>query len=153
MEKKVLVINGPNLNMLGVREPSIYGSMTLNELNDKMNQEAKNKGISLTFKQSNHEGVIIDAIQAAIHSFDGIIMNPGAFTHYSYAIADAIAAIGLPLVEVHLSNIYRRESFRHHSVIANVAVGQISGLGSYGYIAAIHFFADYFNAERMNKRE
>ncbi len=142
--KKVLVIQGPNLNMLGKREPAIYGSDTLEDFNQRMEQAAYVHRLSLTFFQSNHEGEIIDRLHQAMGKYDGIIINPGAFTHYSYAIADAIAAISIPTIEVHISNIYKREAFRQHSVIAAVAIGQISGLGIYGYLAAISYFDAYF---------
>ncbi len=143
--KKILILNGPNLNMLGIREKSVYGSNTLEDLYCKMQDVATEKNIELSFFQSNHEGELIDKIHQAKDDHDGIIMNPAAFTHYSYAIADAISAVSIPLVEVHISNIYEREEFRHHSVIASVAIGQISGLGLYGYIAALLFFIDYLS--------
>ncbi|OEF95504.1 type II 3-dehydroquinate dehydratase [Vulcanibacillus modesticaldus] len=144
MKKRILVLNGPNLNLLGKREPKIYGTTTLEEVNKQMLQIAEEKNLELTFFQSNHEGELIDHIHDAMGNFDGIIMNPGAFTHYSYAISDAIAAVQIPLIEVHISNIYQRETFRQHSVIAPVSIGQISGLGVFGYIAAIYFFADFY---------
>ncbi len=143
--KKILVMNGPNLNMLGTREQSIYGSDSLEDINKKMMDVANKSGIELSFFQSNHEGALIDKIHLSKDDYDGIIMNPAAFTHYSYAIADAIAAVSIPLVEVHISNIYKREKFRHHSVIAPVSIGQISGLGLYGYVVALLFFIDYFS--------
>jgi len=142
--KKILVINGPNLNLLGKREPKIYGTTTLENINQRMEENAAFHHLALTFFQSNHEGEIIDHIHQAMGKYDGLIINPGAFTHYSYAIADAIAAVSIPTVEVHISNIYKREPFRQHSVIASTAIGQISGLGVFGYFAAISFFADYF---------
>lgn len=142
--KKILVINGPNLNLLGKREPHIYGTTTIEDVNQQMEELAGEKDFELTFFQSNHEGEIIDQIHEAREKFDGIIINPGAFTHYSYAIADAVSAVSIPTIEVHISNIYKREAFRQHSVIAGVAVGQISGLGIFGYLAAVSYFADYF---------
>lgn len=145
MKKQILVLNGPNLNLLGRREPEIYGNVTLDDLYDKMREVASEKEIELEFFQSNHEGDLIDKIQANMGICDGIIINPGAFTHYSYAITDALKSVIIPVVEVHISNIYQREDFRKHSVIAPVAVGQISGLGLYGYISAINFFAEYLN--------
>lgn len=144
MMKKILVLNGPNLNLLSLREPNIYGNKTLEQLNSELTDLAKNNNLSLSFFQSNHEGQLIDKIHSAITEYDGIIINGGAFTHYSYALADAILAVKLPTVEVHISNIYQREGFRHHSVLAPVVIGQISGLGAFSYKAAICFFADYF---------
>ncbi|UJF31269.1 type II 3-dehydroquinate dehydratase [Paenibacillus hexagrammi] len=131
--KKVLVINGPNLNMLGVREPGIYGSLSLASIIDGLNELAPSLDMELECFQSNHEGAIIDKIHEAFGMKHGILINPGAFTHYSYAIRDALAAVQLPCVEVHISNIHKREEFRHHSVIAPVVIGQICGLGAHGY--------------------
>jgi len=142
--KKILVLQGPNLNLLGKREPEIYGSLTLADIHSQMEDTAAKSGIELSFYQSNSEGELINLLHKAVDQFDGIIMNPGAFSHYSYAIFDAILSVQIPLVEVHISNIYQRESFRHHSVIAPAAVGQITGLGVFGYTAAVNFFADYF---------
>lgn len=147
MVKKILVLHGPNLNLLGRREPTIYGSITLEELNLELAEAVKSDNLSLSFFQSNHEGELIDKIHSAIGEYDGIIINAGAFTHYSYALADAILAVKLPTVEVHISNIYQREQFRHHSVLAPVVIGQISGLGIFSYKAAIYFFVDYFSSE------
>lgn len=136
--KKVLFINGPNLNLLGTREKEIYGNETLEEIAVKVNNEALKCNIDIDFIQTNHEGEIIDQLQGARGKYDGIILNPGAFTHYSIAIRDAIKAIEIPVIEVHLSNIYAREEFRSKSVIAPVCMGQISGLGSRGYILALY---------------
>ncbi|MBP2667374.1 MAG: yqhS [Firmicutes bacterium] len=133
----VLVIHGPNLNLLGQREPDVYGSLTLSDLNAMLSGKAVELGIGIEFLQTNHEGVMVDAIQAAEGRFGCIIINPAAFTHYSVAIRDALAAISVPAIEVHLSNIYRREEFRHHSVTAPVAVGQITGFGAEGYMMAL----------------
>ncbi len=130
---KILVLHGANLNMLGLREPNIYGSNTLKEINDRLTQDAIELGVSLSFLQSNHEGVLIDAIHAAFEVQQGILINPGAFTHTSVAIRDAIAAVNIPTVEVHLSNIHKREEFRQHSFIAPIAIGQISGFGAESY--------------------
>lgn len=129
----LLLLNGPNLNLLGMRETSIYGTETLADILRRLEKVAEECQVRLTHVQSNHEGVLIDAIQEARGKHHGIIINPAAFTHYSYAIRDAIAAVGLPAIEVHLSNIHAREEFRRHSVIAPVTVGQIAGLGSDGY--------------------
>jgi len=119
--------------MLGKREPEIYGSQTLGDINSRLRQTAKGLEVALTFFQSNHEGALVDTIQAALDVHQGILINPGAYTHTSVAIRDAIAAVALPTVEVHLSNIHQREAFRHHSYIAPVAVGQISGFGADSY--------------------
>jgi 3-dehydroquinate dehydratase-2 len=139
---RILVVNGPNLNLLGKREPEIYGTRTLDELNEKLNAMAKDLDIELVFFQSNSEGDIIDFLHKEGFDADGLIINPGAFTHYSYALRDAIAAVGIDAVEVHMSNIYTREEFRHHSVIAPVCVGHLVGFGFYGYAMALSYFAD-----------
>jgi 3-dehydroquinate dehydratase-2 len=130
---KIAVINGPNLNLLGVREPSVYGTTTLSMIEARLKEAARAQGAELDFFQSNHEGAIVDRIQAALGKEDGILINPGAFTHYSYALRDAIQAVNLPTVEVHMSNIHAREPFRHTSVIAPAAVGQIVGFGEASY--------------------
>ena len=135
--RKILVIHGPNLNLLGTREPEIYGKMTLKEINANLNKYAKNKKISLKIVQSNSEGEIINLIQKAKGKFDGIIINPAAYTHYSIGIYDTILAVEIPTVEVHLSNIYKREEFRRKSVITPACVGQICGFGWRSYILAI----------------
>ncbi|SFT34045.1 3-dehydroquinate dehydratase [Selenomonas sp. GACV-9] len=134
---KVLVLNGPNLNLLGTREPEIYGSTTLKDIEDMMARRAEAAGIGIDFYQSNHEGRLVDKIQEANHNYDYIIFNAAAFTHYSIALRDAIAAIDVPLIEVHISNIHKREEFRHQSVLAPVAMGQICGLGIESYMAAL----------------
>jgi 3-dehydroquinate dehydratase-2 len=131
--KKVLVLHGPNLNMLGIREPGVYGTVTLEKINQHLMQLAKQYALELEIVQSNHEGELIDQIHRAFGVQDGILMNPGAFTHYSYAIRDALSSVSLPTVEVHLSNIHKRESFRHQSVTAPVVIGQIAGFGAYSY--------------------
>ena len=136
--KKVLVINGPNLNLLGVREKGVYGSETLVDIAMKVNEEAGKLGLETDFVQSNHEGEIIDKIHDARGKYDVIIINPGAYTHYSIAIRDAIKSVEIPAIEVHLSNIHAREEFRSKSVIAPVCAGQISGFGGNSYIAALH---------------
>jgi 3-dehydroquinate dehydratase-2 len=129
----VLVLHGPNLNLLGQREPGIYGSTTLGEINQLLAQEGEKLQAQVSSLQSNHEGALVDAIHAAWGQYQGILINAGAYTHTSIALRDAIAAVAIPTVEVHLSNIYRRETFRHHSYIAPVAVGQISGFGAESY--------------------
>lgn len=139
---KILVINGPNINMLGKREPHIYGSQTLDDLIDFVNNKFKDK-FEIDFFQSNHEGYIIDKLHEANDKFDGIVINPGAFTHYSYAIADAIKSIDVKVVEVHISNIHKREEFRHKSVTANGCIGQISGFGFYSYILGVNAILNY----------
>jgi len=133
----VLVINGPNLNLLGKREPGIYGATSLADINEKLTLTAARLGVTLQFFQSNHEGAIVDAIHGAAGNCAGIIINPAAYTHTSVAIRDAIAAIGLPTVEVHLSNVYSREEFRHKSLTAPVVLGQIAGFGAAGYELAL----------------
>jgi 3-dehydroquinate dehydratase-2 len=130
---QILVLHGPNLNLLGQREPTIYGNLSLAEINQQLERQAQELGVSITCRQSNHEGVLVDWIHQAVGTFQGLLINPGAYTHTSLAIADAIRGTGIPTVEVHLSNIYARESYRHHSWIAPVAVGQISGFGGASY--------------------
>jgi 3-dehydroquinate dehydratase II len=136
--KKVLIINGPNLNLLGIREKGVYGNETLEDIAVKCMEEAKKLGMELDFVQSNHEGEIIDKIHSTRNIYDVLIINPGAYTHYSIAIRDAIKSVEVPSIEVHLSNIHAREEFRSKSVIAPVCVGQISGFGGNSYIAAMH---------------
>ena len=134
----ILVIHGPNLNLLGTREPEIYGSMTMQNINDDLQKQADEAGVKIDFFQSNHEGEIIDMLHNARGRYDYIILNAGAYTHYSIAIRDALAAIEIPTIEVHISNIHQREEFRHHSVIAPVVVGQICGFGLESYKAALY---------------
>ena len=134
---KILVIHGPNLNILGAREPKIYGRITLKEINSKLLKLAKEKKVGLEIVQSNHEGRIVDLIGKSKNKFKAILINPAAYTHTSVAIRDAISACGLPAVEAHLSNIYSREEFRHNSLIAPVAKGQISGFGENSYLLGL----------------
>ena len=136
--KKILVMHGPNLNMLGTREPEIYGSTTLDDINAMLKEQAAEEGVETEFLQSNYEGALIDAIQQAPKNDIGfIILNAGAFTHYSIAIRDAIAAVDVPVIEVHISNVHTREEFRHKSVIAPVVMGQILGFGVDSYYGAM----------------
>ena len=138
----ILVINGPNLNLLGMREPEIYGKLTYKELCEIIEKEGKEAGVGMKIFQSNIEGEIINEIHNAAEKYNAIIINPGAYTHYSIAIFDAILAVGIPTVEVHISNIHKREEFRHKSITAPACIGQITGLGVFGYIAAMKFFTE-----------
>ncbi|UCE25158.1 MAG: type II 3-dehydroquinate dehydratase [Candidatus Zixiibacteriota bacterium] len=139
---KILVVNGPNLNLLGRREPEMYGTRTLDDLNDKLEALAKDLRVELMFFQSNSESDIIDFIHREGLEADGMILNPGALSHYSYALRDAVAAVGVDTIEVHLSNIYSREEFRRQSVVAPVCSGHLSGFGFYGYAMALSYFSD-----------
>nr|NJM04331.1 type II 3-dehydroquinate dehydratase [Desulfobacula sp.] len=141
-QKKIQVLNGPNLNMLGKREPHIYGSLTLDEINKGLEKEAKPLGLELSFFQSNHEGALVDKIHELFDSPpSGLIINPGALTHTSVALRDALLLLSCPMAEVHLSNIYKREAFRHKSLLADIVTGQISGFGAYGYHLALQALA------------
>ncbi len=140
MKNKILVINGPNLNLLGKREPDIYGNLTLDELEKQLKEYGQIKNINIEFFQSNSEGAIIDKIQQANEKFDGIIINAGAYTHTSIAIRDAISSISIPAIEVHISNIFRREKFRHTSYLSDVCIGSIVGFGKYSYFLAVDYF-------------
>ena len=137
MQKKIIIINGPNLNMLGTRETDVYGTVTLAGIAAAVNNEAQQLGMDVDFIQTNHEGEIIDKLHEAKGKYDLIILNPGAYTHYSIAIRDAVKAVELPCIEVHLSNIHAREEFRSKSVIAPVCSGQISGFGADSYLVAL----------------
>ena len=135
--KRILVMNGPNLKLLGMREPGVYGTDSYDAVCGRIREKAESLSVEVAFFQSNSEGGLIDALHAAMGEYDGIVLNAGAYTHYSYAIRDAIAAIRLPVVEVHLSNIHAREEFRHTSVIAPVCKGQIAGFGPVSYLLAL----------------
>ncbi len=134
---KILVLHGPNLNLLGRREPSVYGVLTLEQINRRLGDLAAELGVAVDCRQSNSEGQLIDLLQGAARETNAVVFNPGAYTHYSYALRDAVAALEIPVIEVHLTNIHAREVFRRHSVIAPVASGQISGLGLTGYLLAL----------------
>jgi len=136
----ILIINGPNLNMLGKREPHLYGDMTLDEINRKILDYAQKKNIEVEFFHSNIEGEIINKIHQSVGFFNGIIINAGAYSHTSIAIRDAIASINIPVVEVHISNIFKREDFRHHSYIAPVCAGSVLGFGYLGYVLSLEYF-------------
>ena len=143
--KKIVIINGPNLNMLGIREPTIYGSFTLDDLEKELRERAEKSGkdLALDFFQSNDEGCIIDYLHSCAHTdVDGIIINAGAYTHTSIAIRDALVAVSIPVIEVHISNVHKREDFRAHSYISPVAIGQIMGLGKHSYHLALQYFLD-----------
>lgn len=135
--KRYLVLNGPNLNMTGIRERGVYGTGTLEDIYGEIRALAEELGVEVDFYQSNYEGALIDQLHAAHEGYDGVILNAGAYTHYSYAIRDAISAVRIPTVEVHMSNIQNREEFRKKSVLADVCVGQISGFGKYSYFLAL----------------
>ena len=143
----VFILNGPNLNLLGVREPSIYGRDTLGDVEERCTARAAALGLEIDFRQSNHEGQLVDWIQEARESADGIILNAGALTHTSVALLDALSAADLPVIEVHLSNIFRRESFRHHSYVSLAANGVICGLGAQGYELALDAIASLIEGE------
>jgi 3-dehydroquinate dehydratase-2 len=140
MTKKILIINGPNLNMLGTRQPEIYGDETLSDVEERLEALAESIGLDVEFFQSNHEGEIVTRIQQARQGYEGVIINAGGYTHTSVAIHDAIKMVGVPVIEVHISNIYAREQFRHHSLISPVASGIIAGLGTKGYELALKSF-------------
>jgi 3-dehydroquinate dehydratase-2 len=148
----VLVLNGPNLNTLGTREPDVYGTVTLEQISEMLLGRGKTQEITVESFQSNYEGALIERIQQSVGNVDGIIINPGALTHYSIALRDAIAAAKIPTIEVHLSNIYARESFRHHSVIAAVCSGHIAGLGWRGYVLALDALAEIIREQSKGKQ-
>lgn len=141
---RVLVINGPNLNMLGVREKDLYGAQSLEDINQELTVLAQQEGVAIDFYQSNHEGELVDRIQKTLGNTDAIIINAGALTHYSIALVDALKAVQIPFLEVHLTNIYAREEFRHKSLLSPLARGGIFGLGSYGYSLALQAVCQWF---------
>ncbi len=141
---KILILNGPNLNLLGKREPEIYGALTLTDIESNLQRIAAARNCTLDFMQSNHEGVLVERIQECLFNpVDFIIINPAAYTHTSVAMRDALLAVKLPFIEVHLSNVHAREHFRHHSYLSDVAIGVICGLGAYGYQAALDYAINY----------
>lgn len=148
---KILVVHGPNLNMLGTREPDVYGSISLTEINSRMKELGKELDIEIEAYQSNSEGVLVSRIQSG--DFEMLIINPAAYTHTSVAIRDAIAAVARPAIEVHLSNVYQREEFRHHSYIAPVCIGQIAGFGPDSYMLALRAARAYFDSESKKKEQ
>jgi len=142
-KKKILMLNGPNLNLLGTRQPEIYGKLTLAQIEKKVHVLAQELGVEVEFRQSNSEGELVTWIQQAAQKFGAIVINPAAYTHTSLAMRDAISAVGIPTIEIHISNIHKREPFRHHSYIAEVAVGQIAGFGLQSYFLGLRAAAEY----------
>lgn len=153
IEPSVLILNGPNLNMLGVREPSVYGTETLDDIEALCQERAERLGLAVDFRQSNHEGELVSWIHQARSDHDAIVINAGAYTHTSVALLDALTLTELPVVEVHLSNIFRREPFRHHSYISAVAKGVICGFGSQGYLMALDAVARLIDADDLSDRK
>jgi 3-dehydroquinate dehydratase II len=145
---RVLILHGPNLNLLGLREPEIYGSSTLAEIDTQLVELGKTLNAEVHSFQSNHEGVLVDTIQASRDRYQGLVINAGAYTHTSVAIRDAISAVQIPTVEVHLSNIYKREEFRHHSYLAAISIGQISGFGTHSYYLGLQALVGHLSAVR-----
>lgn len=142
---KILVLHGPNLNLLGVREPEVYGRLTLEEINSRLVEVGRSLGVEVTCQQSNHEGVLIDALHEARRWADGVVFNPGGYTHTSVALRDAVAAIGIPVVEVHLSNVYTRESFRHQSLLSAVCRAKVVGFGWQSYALGLRGLVELLN--------
>ena len=147
MGHRILIMNGPNLNLLGTRQPEVYGATTLADIEAACTAKAETLGVTLTFMQSNHEGVLIDTVHDAKGKHDGIILNAGGYTHTSVALMDAIGSVCVPTLELHLSNIHKREEFRHHSYISKVAIGMICGLGAAGYTLALEAMSEYLGAQ------
>lgn len=143
--KNILILNGPNLNMLGTRQPEVYGHTTLDDIENECQDVAGELNLSIDFRQTNHEGELVEWIQSARGTAQGLIINAGAFTHTSVALLDALLALEIPVIEVHLSNIYKRESFRHHSYVSQAATGMICGLGPVGYTLALEALANQLN--------
>ncbi|MEX0853794.1 MAG: type II 3-dehydroquinate dehydratase [Bauldia sp.] len=147
----VFVLNGPNLNLLGTREPEVYGSDSLADIERACREAGARLGLTIDFRQTNHEGVLVDWVQEAAKAAKGIVINPGAYSHTSLALQDAIRAVGLPAIEVHLSNIFARERFRHHSFVSPVAAGVICGLGSHGYVLALEALQPLLPAAKVRR--